>query len=262
MRVPDFEINVMDDVAVLPNRPQTARRNVARTRLEARRETDMFAGFSQHDNSRMLDSLALESPVHSYKTVGVPIRMLRMKMLQALPEEPPPAFHTQKLANDVNSLSMSASKTDILFAGDMFPIGTVTKGCNESCSQTTEHILVGFCWKRALNRRNGSLFTHWIHPTQKHIKNTSKNHTCVLLIAQAETDKYALEHTQKSNKQKIDALVKTLFDRLTYCNTLQHTASTHCNTLQHTASTHCNTLQQLQHTALFDNVPQKSCTIF
>lgn len=41
------------------------------------RETDQFSGVEQDDNSRVVDSLILESPIYSHKAVAPPSRMMR-----------------------------------------------------------------------------------------------------------------------------------------------------------------------------------------
>ena len=71
-RVPEFEVSIMDDVITRLRRPKTAKLARPKTRTELHREIDQFAGIEQEDNSRVLDSLLLESPVHSHAAVGLP----------------------------------------------------------------------------------------------------------------------------------------------------------------------------------------------
>ena len=81
-RVPDLEVSIMDDVNMKPNskRPKTSRLAKPKTRTEIHHQVDQFAGIDQGENSRVLDSLLLESPAHSHDAVGLPRRLMRRMM--------------------------------------------------------------------------------------------------------------------------------------------------------------------------------------
>lgn len=89
-RVPEFEVSIMDDVVQRHRRPKTARLARPKTRTEMHKELEQFSGIEQEDNSRVLDSLLLESPTHSHKAVGMPKRMARRlrksQSLSSIPE--------------------------------------------------------------------------------------------------------------------------------------------------------------------------------
>ena len=76
-RVPELDTNITDDLKPPPRRPKTAIFFAAKTRHELSQELDLFNGIEQLDNTRVLDSLLLESPAVSHKTVGPPLRIAR-----------------------------------------------------------------------------------------------------------------------------------------------------------------------------------------
>ena len=76
-RVPELDTNITDDLKLPPRRPKTAIFFAAKTRHELSQELDLFNGIEQLDNTRVLDSLLLESPAASHKTVGPPLRIAR-----------------------------------------------------------------------------------------------------------------------------------------------------------------------------------------
>ncbi len=86
----EFEVSIMDDVIQRRRHPKTARLARPKTRTELHKELEQFSGIEQEDNSRVLDSLLLESPAHSHKAVGVPRRMARRlsksRSLSSIPE--------------------------------------------------------------------------------------------------------------------------------------------------------------------------------
>ena len=81
-RVPELDTNITDDLKPQPNRPRTAKGKNVKTRKEVNRELDLFNGIEQLDNSRVLDSLSLESPFVSHRTIGPPLRIIR-QLLQS-----------------------------------------------------------------------------------------------------------------------------------------------------------------------------------
>ena len=81
-RVPELDTNITDDLKPQPNRPRTAKEKGAKTRKELNRELDLFNGIEQLDNSRVLDSLSLESPFVSHQIIAPPIRITR-QLLQS-----------------------------------------------------------------------------------------------------------------------------------------------------------------------------------
>lgn len=93
-RVPEFEVSIMDDVVQRRRRPKTARVAKPKTRTELHKELDQFSGIEQEDNSRVLDSLLLESPTHSHRAVGLPKRkarrLLQTQSLSSIPEAAEP----------------------------------------------------------------------------------------------------------------------------------------------------------------------------
>ena len=76
-RVPEFEVSIRDDVKPPPRRPKTARQAKPITRTELHLDVDQFSGLEQVDNSRVLDSLLLESPLHSHKAVAMPRKLMK-----------------------------------------------------------------------------------------------------------------------------------------------------------------------------------------
>jgi len=76
-RVPEFEVYIMDDVRMPARRSKSAMRAVPKSRTEIHRNIDQFSGIEQHHNSRLLDALVLESPLHSHAAVAPPDVMIR-----------------------------------------------------------------------------------------------------------------------------------------------------------------------------------------
>jgi len=76
-RVPEFEVYIMDDVRMPARRSKSAMRAVPKSRTEIHRNIDQFSGIEQHHNSRLLDALLLESPLHSHAAVAPPDVMIR-----------------------------------------------------------------------------------------------------------------------------------------------------------------------------------------
>ena len=72
-RVPEYELSSIEDIQ-RTRRPKTAKMGAA-TRAELNHKIDLFTGIEQEDNSRVTDSLVLESPTHSHRVVGPPKRM-------------------------------------------------------------------------------------------------------------------------------------------------------------------------------------------
>lgn len=83
-RVPEFEVSIMDDVKMPVRRPRTSRLARPKTRQELHAQVDQFSGVEQEDNSRVLDSLLLESPLHSHESIAPPKKMVRMAMSRKL----------------------------------------------------------------------------------------------------------------------------------------------------------------------------------
>jgi len=75
--VMEFEVSVMDDVKKPARRPGTAKTRISETLIEHKRVKDPFSGIEHEDNSRILESLFLESPVYSHTAVAPPYRMVR-----------------------------------------------------------------------------------------------------------------------------------------------------------------------------------------
>ena len=78
-RVPEFEASIMDDVKPAARRPKSARLSKPPTRQEQHRQLDTFSGVHQNENSRVVDSLFIESPIHTHEVVAPPRRMLKWK---------------------------------------------------------------------------------------------------------------------------------------------------------------------------------------
>ena len=76
-RMPVMEIGGMDDFRRYHKLPRTAKHSNKETRAMLSRKIDLLNGIEQIDNSRVTDSLALESPAHSHRIIGPPRKMSR-----------------------------------------------------------------------------------------------------------------------------------------------------------------------------------------
>jgi len=77
--MPDVEDDIMDevDLEMAYRRPKSARQARIVLRTEHNKKIDRFSGIHKEENSRVLDSNSLESPVHSHEAVGYPRRLAR-----------------------------------------------------------------------------------------------------------------------------------------------------------------------------------------
>jgi hypothetical protein len=172
-RVPEFELSILEDVKLPRRRPQTSK--LARpTRSEIHRRIDRFSGIEQEDNARALDSLFLESPVHSHVALAPPIRMVWLAALGSLK------------SSDVNRASSESKIT----AGE----GTLTR-----------HSFM----RDVLNGKLKMNETQRIHPmaSGKKLSFDQAPHSS----ARASRSR-SMANIFKHSNQKTDSLLKTLFD--------------------------------------------------
>jgi len=174
----EFEVNIMDDVTLRSeaSRPKTSKFAGPKTRTEIHQIVDQFAGVEQHDNSRMLDSLLLESPVYSHRSIGRPRRMLRrLHRSQSMPERdfsPQLGMKKQELQSPTD-FDHNALTTELSWEG----------GSNDPAIQGTSAA--------------GLTFMHDIVGSFTRMGSMDQ---------QSDSDMI------KRNKQRSDALFKTLFD--------------------------------------------------
>jgi len=173
-RVPEFEVSILEDVKLPRRRPQTSK--LARpTRSEIHRRIDRFSGIEREDNTRALDSLFLESPVHSHEALAPPIRMVWLAALGSLK------------SSDVNRASSESKIT----AGK----GTLTRHLHT--------------FMRDLNGKLKLNETPRIHPMASGKKLSF--HQAPHSTARASRSR-SMANTFKHSNQKTEGLIKTLFD--------------------------------------------------